>query len=234
MKIFISTTVFNLGDLRFCVFQQPTEIMINSHNKCSKTLGYINIVRADPIPHQYNNTLVYTIKYNRSQESAMRNDTVTTFILLGLTGDPQLQVLIFIFLFLTYMLSITGNLTIISLILLDSHLKTAMYHFLQNFSFLEISFTSACIPRYLYNIATGDKVITYNACASQSHCCPTSLSTASVAFLLSKGHVPTLTVLACDSSTSVEKLMQLIEDKNLKEILHSQAAVAGRMTRLSQ
>ncbi|VCW79147.1 unnamed protein product [Gulo gulo] len=97
----------------------------------------------------------------------MRNGTVTTFILLGLTDDPPLQVLIFIFLFLTYMLSITGNLTIISLILLDSHLKTAMYYFLQNFSFLEISFTSACIPRYLYNIATGDRVVTYNACASQ-------------------------------------------------------------------
>ncbi|KAM5254414.1 olfactory receptor 6C2-like [Hipposideros larvatus] len=97
----------------------------------------------------------------------MRNSSVTTFILLGLTDDPQLQILIFIFLFLTYMLSITGNLTIISLILLDSHLKTGMYYFLQNFSFLEISFTSACIPRYLYNIATGDKVITYNACASQ-------------------------------------------------------------------
>ncbi|XP_036984064.2 olfactory receptor 6C2-like [Artibeus jamaicensis] len=97
----------------------------------------------------------------------MRNSTVTTFILLGLTDDLQLQVLIFIFFFLTYMLSITGNLSIISLILLDSHLKTAMYYFLQNFSFLEISFTSACIPRYLYNIATGDKVITYNACASQ-------------------------------------------------------------------
>uniref|UniRef100_A0A452QHP0 Olfactory receptor n=1 Tax=Ursus americanus TaxID=9643 RepID=A0A452QHP0_URSAM len=97
----------------------------------------------------------------------MRNSTVTTFILLGLTDDPPLQVLIFIFLFLTYMLSITGNLTIISLILLDSHLKTPMYYFLQNFSFLEISFTSACLPRYLYNIATGDRVITYNACASQ-------------------------------------------------------------------
>ncbi|XP_008506504.2 LOW QUALITY PROTEIN: olfactory receptor 6C2-like [Equus przewalskii] len=97
----------------------------------------------------------------------MRNDTVTTFILLGLTEDPQLQVLVFIFLFLFYLLSITGNLTIISLIFLDSHLKTAMYYFLQNFSFLEISFTSSCIPRYLYNIATGDKVITYNACVSQ-------------------------------------------------------------------
>ncbi|XP_004475932.1 olfactory receptor 6C2-like [Dasypus novemcinctus] len=97
----------------------------------------------------------------------MRNQTITTFILLGLTDNPQMKVLIFIFLFLTYILSLTGNLTIISLTFLDSNLKTAMYFFLQNFSFLEISFTSACIPRYLYNISTGDKTITYDGCAIQ-------------------------------------------------------------------
>ncbi|EDL24653.1 olfactory receptor family 6 subfamily C member 207 [Mus musculus] len=100
----------------------------------------------------------------------MRNHTVTTFILLGLTDDPQLKTLIFIFLFLSYMLSMTGNLTIISLTFIDSHLKTAMYFFLQNFSFLEISFTTACIPRYLYNISTGDKTITYNNCVIQIFC----------------------------------------------------------------
>ncbi|XP_055971317.1 olfactory receptor 6C2-like [Sorex fumeus] len=98
----------------------------------------------------------------------MRNHTaITTFILLGLTDDLQLQILLFIFLLINYMLSAVGNLTIIILIFVDSHLKTAMYYFLQNFSFLEISFTSACIPRFLYSIATGDKTITYNACASQ-------------------------------------------------------------------
>ncbi|XP_027785224.2 olfactory receptor 6C2-like [Marmota flaviventris] len=97
----------------------------------------------------------------------MANKTITTFILLGLTDDPQVQGLIFVFLFLTYMLSITGNLTIISLTLLDPHLKTPMYFFLQNFALLEILFTSACIPRYLYNIATGDKSITYNVCVIQ-------------------------------------------------------------------
>ncbi|XP_012610361.1 olfactory receptor 6C2-like [Microcebus murinus] len=97
----------------------------------------------------------------------MKNYTITTFVLLGLTDDPQLQVLIFIFLFLTYMFSAMGNLTIITLTFVDSHLKTPMYFLLQNFSFLEISFTSASIPRYLYNIATGDKVITYNDCVIQ-------------------------------------------------------------------
>ncbi|KAM5254424.1 olfactory receptor 6C2-like [Hipposideros larvatus] len=98
----------------------------------------------------------------------MRNHTsLTSFILLGLTDDPQLQILIFIFLLITYMLSVAGNLTIILLTLMDSHLKTAMYFFLQNFSFLEISFTSACIPRFLYSIATHDRTITYNTCACQ-------------------------------------------------------------------
>ncbi|XP_058415193.1 olfactory receptor 6C2-like [Diceros bicornis minor] len=97
----------------------------------------------------------------------MRNQTITTFILLGLTDNPQLKIVVFIFLFVTYMLSVTGNLTIISLTFIDSHLKTAMYFFLQNFSFLEISFTSACILKYLYNISTGDKTITYDNCIIQ-------------------------------------------------------------------
>uniref|UniRef100_A0A4W2F3E2 Olfactory receptor n=1 Tax=Bos indicus x Bos taurus TaxID=30522 RepID=A0A4W2F3E2_BOBOX len=97
----------------------------------------------------------------------MENHTITTFILVGLTDDPQLQIPIFMFLFLTYMFSITGNLTIIFLTLMDPHLKTPMYYFLQKFALLEVSFTTACIPRYLYNIATGDRSITYAICIIQ-------------------------------------------------------------------
>ncbi|XP_006156904.2 olfactory receptor 6C2-like [Tupaia chinensis] len=110
---------------------------------------------------------VDTEVFKSPQKMLMKNCTITTFILLGLTDDVELQALIFIFLFLTYMLSITGNLIIIILTVVDSHLKTPMYFFLKNFSVLEISFTTACIPRYLYNIATGDKIITYNACIIQ-------------------------------------------------------------------
>ncbi|XP_004589854.4 olfactory receptor 6C68-like [Ochotona princeps] len=98
----------------------------------------------------------------------MRNHTVTTFILLGLTDDPQLQSLLLIFLFFAYLLSITGNMAILSLTLIDSRLKTPMYFFLQNFSFLEIVFTSACVPRYLYDLSTGDRTITYCACVIQA------------------------------------------------------------------
>lgn len=98
----------------------------------------------------------------------MKNHTsVNEFILLGLTDDPELNVLIFLFLFFTYILSITGNLTIITLTLIDSHLKTPMYFFLRNFSFLEISFTTVCIPRFLVSIVTGDRAISYHSCMAQ-------------------------------------------------------------------
>ncbi|XP_044533465.1 olfactory receptor 6C2-like [Gracilinanus agilis] len=97
----------------------------------------------------------------------MRNHSITLFILRGLTDDPQLQILLFIFLLLTYMLSVSGNLTIITLTLVDPHLKTPMYFFLRNFSLLEVSFTTVCIPRYLYSMSTGDNTVTYNACAAQ-------------------------------------------------------------------
>ncbi|XP_072506482.1 olfactory receptor 6C2-like [Notamacropus eugenii] len=98
----------------------------------------------------------------------MRNHTeITVFILQGLTDDPQLQVLVFIFLFLNYILSVMGNLTIIILTLVNPYLKTPMYFFLRNFSFLEVSFTTACIPRYLYSMSTGDNTISRDACFTQ-------------------------------------------------------------------
>ena len=98
----------------------------------------------------------------------MRKHTETIeFILLGLLDDSQLQVVIFVFLLITYMLSITGNLTIITLILLDAHLQTPMYFFLRNFSNLEVSFTTLSISKFLATIITGDKTISFNDCIAQ-------------------------------------------------------------------
>ncbi|KAB0350079.1 hypothetical protein FD754_014936 [Muntiacus muntjak] len=98
----------------------------------------------------------------------MRNYTeIRKFILLGLSDDPQLQVVIFVFLLIAYMLSITGNLTIIILTLLDAHLQTPMYFFLRSFSILEVSFTTVIIPKFLATIITGDKTISFNDCMAQ-------------------------------------------------------------------
>ncbi|XP_051026738.1 olfactory receptor 2AP1-like [Acomys russatus] len=93
--------------------------------------------------------------------------SVTEFILLGLTNDVNLQAVLFLFLLLTYVLSVTGNSAIILLTLLDYRLQTPMYFFLQNFAFLEISFTSVFVPKMLVNIGTGDKTISFAGCFTQ-------------------------------------------------------------------
>ncbi|XP_038170636.1 olfactory receptor 6C3-like [Arvicola amphibius] len=98
----------------------------------------------------------------------MRNHSmITEFVLLGITDDPDLQAVIFFFLFIAYILSVCGNLSIITLTFLDSRLKTPMYFFLQNFSFLEIMFTSVSVPRFLGSIITKVKTISYNNCLAQ-------------------------------------------------------------------
>ncbi|XP_038615902.1 olfactory receptor 6C3-like [Tachyglossus aculeatus] len=98
----------------------------------------------------------------------MGNQTrVTEFMLVGLTGALKWQAVIFFFLFVTYVLSITGNMTIFTHALLDSRLHTPIYFFLRYFSFLEICFTTSCIPRILATIATGDRTISFSNCFTQ-------------------------------------------------------------------
>ncbi|XP_038598478.1 olfactory receptor 6C75-like [Tachyglossus aculeatus] len=98
----------------------------------------------------------------------MGNGTgLTEFILVGLTDDPHLQALIFLVLFLTYTFSVTRDLTIVTLTLLDSGLRTPMYIVLCSFSLLEIAFTSACIPSFLVTIVTRDRIISFSNCFSQ-------------------------------------------------------------------
>lgn len=82
-------------------------------------------------------TNIFPLYIHKQQKLEMKNQTfLTGFILLGLTDNPELRIIIFVFLFLTYIFSIIGNLIIIILTLLDSHLQTPMYFFLRNFSFL--------------------------------------------------------------------------------------------------
>ncbi|XP_008838173.1 olfactory receptor 6C1-like [Nannospalax galili] len=69
--------------------------------------------------------------------------------------------------FLSYMLSITWNLTIIILTLKDSHLQTLMYFFLRNFFILAVSFTAVTIPKFLSTMISGDKTVSFNNCIAQ-------------------------------------------------------------------
>ncbi|XP_070473105.1 olfactory receptor 6E1-like [Equus przewalskii] len=100
---------------------------------------------------------------------AMGNHTtVTEFVLLGLSDACELQMLIFLGLLLTYLLTLLGNLLIMVITLMDRRLHTPMYYFLRNFAVLEIWFTSVIFPKMLTNILTGYKTISLPGCFLQS------------------------------------------------------------------
>ncbi|XP_057566025.1 olfactory receptor 7C2-like [Hippopotamus amphibius kiboko] len=96
----------------------------------------------------------------------IRNET-RNFLLLGFTKEPDLQPLIFGLFLSMYLVTFTGNLLIILVIVSDTHLHIPMYFFLSNLSFADICLTSTTIPKMLWNLLTESKVITYAGCLSQ-------------------------------------------------------------------
>ncbi|XP_012393345.1 LOW QUALITY PROTEIN: olfactory receptor 49 [Orcinus orca] len=92
--------------------------------------------------------------------------TVTEFVLLGLSDACELQMLIFLGLLLTCLLTLLGNLFVV-LTLMDRHLHTPMYYFLRNFAILEIWFTLVIFPKMLSNILTRYRTIFLAGCFLQ-------------------------------------------------------------------
>nr|XP_048285770.1 olfactory receptor 5B3-like [Myodes glareolus] len=98
----------------------------------------------------------------------MENKTeVTLFILLGLTNDPHLLLPLFIIFFLIYTITLVGNLGMFLLILFDSRLHTPMYIFLSNLSLVDFCYSSTITPKVIAGFLSGNKIMSYNACASQ-------------------------------------------------------------------
>ncbi|XP_059103957.1 olfactory receptor 5B12-like [Peromyscus eremicus] len=92
---------------------------------------------------------------------------VTEFILVGLTDVPELQIPLSVVFTLIYLITLIGNLGMIMLILLDSRLHTPMYFFLSNLSLVDCVYASAVTPKVMVGFLTGNKIISYNACAAQ-------------------------------------------------------------------
>ncbi|EGW04568.1 olfactory receptor 1 isoform X1 [Cricetulus griseus] len=96
------------------------------------------------------------------------NQTVITqFLLLGLPIPPEHHHLFYALFLTMYLTTVLGNLIIIILILLDSHLHTPMYLFLSNLSFSDLCFSSVTMPKLLHNMQTQDPSIPYGGCLAQ-------------------------------------------------------------------
>ncbi|XP_053116783.1 olfactory receptor 8S1-like [Hemicordylus capensis] len=98
----------------------------------------------------------------------MENQTIITeFILLGLSGDPRLQIFLFFVFLIIYAMTILGNLVIMLVIWIKSTLHTPMFFFLSHLAFVDICYSSVTVPKMLENFIAKHKTISWEGCILQ-------------------------------------------------------------------
>ncbi|XP_012520526.1 PREDICTED: olfactory receptor 145-like [Propithecus coquereli] len=93
--------------------------------------------------------------------------SVTEFILVGLTDQPGLQLPLFLLFLAMYVVTVLGNLGLVTLIGLNSHLHIPMYFFLFNLSFIDLCYSSVFTPKMLMNFISEKNIISYTGCMTQ-------------------------------------------------------------------
>ncbi|XP_077169366.1 olfactory receptor 6M1-like [Paroedura picta] len=94
---------------------------------------------------------------------------ITEIILLGFSKLHQLQKPLFVLFLVMYTLTLLGNGLVIILIEIDYHLKTPMYYFLKNLSWLEIIITTTVTPKMLSLLILQDNTMSFFACILQGY-----------------------------------------------------------------
>ncbi|XP_020941131.1 olfactory receptor 4C11 [Sus scrofa] len=95
------------------------------------------------------------------------NNSVTEFVLLGLTPDPMRQKIVFVIFFIFYMGTLVGNLLIIVTIRSSQTLGSPMYFFLFYLSIADTCFSTSIAPRLIVDSLSAKKIISYNGCMTQ-------------------------------------------------------------------
>ncbi|XP_029442448.1 olfactory receptor 1052-like [Rhinatrema bivittatum] len=112
--------------------------------------------------------LIHKQQAQSKRDMQTENQTqVTEFLIQGFSDHPNLQALIFIVFLFIYLVTLTGNLTILILMCIDLRLHKPMYFFLTNLAILDICFTSMTLPKLLAISLTESKTISFKACMAQ-------------------------------------------------------------------
>ncbi|XP_048072821.2 olfactory receptor 4C11-like [Ursus arctos] len=96
-----------------------------------------------------------------------QNQSVTEFILLGLTQDAMKQKMVFVIFFVFYVGTVVGNLLIIVTIKSSQTLGSPMYFFLFYLSLADSCFSTSIAPRLIVDSLSARKIISYNECMTQ-------------------------------------------------------------------
>ncbi|XP_005345325.1 olfactory receptor 187-like isoform X1 [Microtus ochrogaster] len=96
------------------------------------------------------------------------NATVLTqFVLTGLTHLPQWEIPLFLLFLVIYLITIVGNLGLITLIWNDPDLHIPMYRFLGSLAFVDTWLSSTVTPKMLFDFFAKSKLISLSECMTQ-------------------------------------------------------------------
>ncbi|KAJ8795861.1 hypothetical protein J1605_002623 [Eschrichtius robustus] len=92
--------------------------------------------------------------------------SLTEFILMGVTRQPELQAPLFGVFLIIYAIIVVGNLGMITLTQVDSRLHTPMYFFIKHLAFMDLGNSTVICPKMLVNFTADQNSISYYACAT--------------------------------------------------------------------
>ncbi|XP_070586617.1 olfactory receptor 5A2-like [Erythrolamprus reginae] len=98
----------------------------------------------------------------------MENQTDSLdFLFLGLSSDPQLQIFLFLIFSIIFLLTLSGNITMILIVRMDPTLSAPMYYFLSHLSFVDICYSADIVPKMLKDFLMKHKKICFTNCVTQ-------------------------------------------------------------------
>ncbi|XP_036733075.2 olfactory receptor 14C36 [Manis pentadactyla] len=93
--------------------------------------------------------------------------TMLEFLLMGFSDVWELRALHAISFSLMYLVTLMGNILIVTVTTLDRSLHTPMYFFLRNLSILDACYTSVTVPNSCINALLGSRTISKAGCVAQ-------------------------------------------------------------------
>ncbi|XP_069618699.1 olfactory receptor 6B9-like [Ranitomeya imitator] len=114
-------------------------------------------------------TYSLTMKNKRTMETPDVNNLtdIKEFVLLGFQGSSQLRIVLFCVLLVIFLVTIYGNLLIITLVSTSKNLHTPMYFFISQLSISDILLISDIAPNILYVLMNKGGTIAFIGCMTQ-------------------------------------------------------------------
>ncbi|XP_032007630.1 olfactory receptor 4A8-like [Hylobates moloch] len=96
-----------------------------------------------------------------------QNNSISEFVLLGFSQDPDVQNALFVMFLLTYMVTVVGNLLVAVTIIVSPSLGSPMYFFLACLSLIDAVLSTTISPILIVDLLCDKKTISFPACMGQ-------------------------------------------------------------------